>query len=57
MLLEHSNAREVTLDGDELTFSAAEDDVAAISRAIVGAGLGIRRSCPSNTASRPSSSS
>jgi len=46
MLLEHSNAREVTLDGDELTFSAAEDEVAAISRAIVGAGLGITALVP-----------
>jgi ABC-2 type transport system ATP-binding protein len=46
VLLEHSNAREVTLDGDELTFSAAEDEVAAISRAIVGAGLGFTALVP-----------
>ena len=45
-LLEHSDAREVSLDGDELTFSAAEDEVAAISRALVGAGLGITALVP-----------
>jgi ABC-2 type transport system ATP-binding protein len=45
-LLEHSAARDVTLAGDELTFSAAEDEVAAISRALVGAGLGITALVP-----------
>jgi ABC-2 type transport system ATP-binding protein len=45
-LLEHSAARDVTLDGDELTFSAGEDEVAAISRALVGAGLGITALVP-----------
>jgi ABC-2 type transport system ATP-binding protein len=45
-LLEHSDAREVTLDGDELTFSAGEDEVAAISRALVAAGLGITALVP-----------
>jgi ABC-2 type transport system ATP-binding protein len=45
-LLEHSAAHDVTLDGDELTFSAGEDEVAAISRALVGAGLGITALLP-----------
>src|SRR5690349_2065495 len=36
-LLEHSSAREVSLDSDGLSFSAAEDEVAAISRELVGA--------------------
>jgi ABC-2 type transport system ATP-binding protein len=45
-LLEHSPARDVTLDGEELTFSAGEDEVAAISRALVGAGLGITALVP-----------
>jgi len=45
-LLEHSAARDVTLDGEELTFSAGEDEVAAISRALVGAGLGITALVP-----------
>ena len=45
-LLEHSEARDVSLDGDALTFSAAEDDVAALSRALVGAGLGITALVP-----------
>jgi ABC-2 type transport system ATP-binding protein len=46
ILLEHSEAREISLEGDELTFSAAEDDVAALSRALVGAGLGITALVP-----------
>ncbi|HEY6836430.1 MAG TPA: ABC transporter ATP-binding protein [Gaiellaceae bacterium] len=45
-LLEHSAARDVSLDGDELTFSAGEDEVAAISRALVAAGLGITALVP-----------
>jgi ABC-2 type transport system ATP-binding protein len=45
-LLEHTAARDVSLDGDELTFSAGEDEVAAISRALVGAGLGITALVP-----------
>jgi ABC-2 type transport system ATP-binding protein len=45
-LLEHSHAREVTLDGDALTFTASEEEVAAISRALVGAGLGITALVP-----------
>jgi ABC-2 type transport system ATP-binding protein len=45
-LLEHTNAREVSIERDELTFSAAEDEVAAISRALVGAGLGITALVP-----------
>ena len=45
-LLEHSQAREVALDGEELTFTAGEDEVAAISRALVGAGLGITALVP-----------
>ena len=45
-LLEHTSARDVALDGGELTFSAAEDEVAAISRALVGAGLGITALVP-----------
>jgi len=45
-LLEHSEARDVSLAGDELTFSAGEDEVAAISRALVGAGLGITALVP-----------
>jgi ABC-2 type transport system ATP-binding protein len=45
-LLEHTNARELSHEGDELTFSAAEDEVAAISRALVGAGLGITALVP-----------
>jgi ABC-2 type transport system ATP-binding protein len=45
-LLEHSHAREVALDGDELTFTADEEEVAAISRALVEAGLGITALVP-----------
>jgi ABC-2 type transport system ATP-binding protein len=45
-LLEHTNAREVSIERGELTFSAAEDEVAAISRALVGAGLGITALVP-----------
>ena len=45
-LLEHSAARDVSLDGEELTFSAGEEEVAAISRALVGAGLGITALVP-----------
>jgi ABC-2 type transport system ATP-binding protein len=45
-LLEHTAARDVTLDGDELTFAADEEEVAAISRALVGAGLGITALIP-----------
>ena len=45
-LLEHSDARDVSPDGDELTFSAAEEEVAAISRTLVGAGLGITALVP-----------
>jgi ABC-2 type transport system ATP-binding protein len=45
-LLEHTAARDVSRDGDELTFSAGEDEVAAISRALVGAGLGITALVP-----------
>jgi ABC-2 type transport system ATP-binding protein len=45
-LLEHTSARDVSLDGDELTFSAAEDEVAGISRSLVGAGLGITALVP-----------
>jgi ABC-2 type transport system ATP-binding protein len=45
-LLEHSDARDVSSDGDELTFSAAEEEVAAISRMLVGAGLGITALVP-----------
>ena len=45
-LLEHTNAQEVSRDGDELTFSAAEEDVADISRTLVGAGLGITALVP-----------
>jgi len=45
-LLEHTNAREISRDGDELTFSAAEEDVADISRTLVGAGLGITALVP-----------
>ena len=45
-MLEHSEARDVSLDGDALTFSAAEGDVAALSRALVGAGLGITALVP-----------
>ena len=46
MLLEHSDARDLSSEGDELTFSAAQDEVAAISRALVGAGLGITALVP-----------
>jgi ABC-2 type transport system ATP-binding protein len=45
-LLEHSHAREVALEGDELTFTADEEEVAAISRALVEAGLGITALVP-----------
>jgi ABC-2 type transport system ATP-binding protein len=45
-LLEHTEALDVTLGGDELTFSAAEAEVASISRALVGAGLGITALVP-----------
>jgi hypothetical protein len=45
-LLEHSSARDVSLDGDDLTFSAAEEEVATISRMLVGAGLGITALVP-----------
>jgi hypothetical protein len=45
-LLEHTNAREISRDVDELTFSAAEEDVADISRTLVGAGLGITALVP-----------
>jgi ABC-2 type transport system ATP-binding protein len=45
-LLEHTAARDVSRDGDELTFSAGEEEVAAISRALVGAGLGITALVP-----------
>ena len=45
-LLEHSNAEDISVDGDELSFSASEDEVAAISRALVGAGLGLTALVP-----------
>ena len=46
VLLEHPEARDVVLGGDELTFSTAEADVAAISRDLFGAGLGITALVP-----------
>jgi len=46
ILLEHPEAREVILGGDELTFSATEEEAAQISRALVGAGLGITALVP-----------
>ncbi len=45
-LLGQTGARDVTLDGEELTFSADEDEVASISRILVGAGLGITALVP-----------
>jgi hypothetical protein len=36
----------VAVDVEELSFSASEDEVAAISRALVGAGLGITALVP-----------
>ena len=46
VLLGHPEARDVILGGDELTFSTAEADVAAISRDLFGAGLGITALVP-----------
>ena len=46
VLLEHAGASDVILGGDELTFSTAEAEVAEISRALVGAGLGITALVP-----------
>jgi ABC-2 type transport system ATP-binding protein len=46
VLLEHSEARDVILGGDELTFSASESEVASISRDLVGRGLGITALVP-----------
>jgi ABC-2 type transport system ATP-binding protein len=46
VLREHPEASDVILGGDELTFTAAEDEVAEISRALAGAGLGITALVP-----------
>ncbi|HXZ57901.1 MAG TPA: ABC transporter ATP-binding protein [Gaiellaceae bacterium] len=46
VLLEHSEAHDVILGGDELTFDASESEVAAISRDLVGHGLGITALVP-----------
>jgi ABC-2 type transport system ATP-binding protein len=46
VLLGHPEAADVILGGDELTFSTAEAEVAGISRALVGAGLGITALVP-----------
>jgi len=46
VLDEHTGARDVELAGDELTFSASEDEVATLSRALVEAGLGITALVP-----------
>jgi ABC-2 type transport system ATP-binding protein len=46
VLLEHPEAQDVLLGGDELAFSAAEAEVAEISRALVEAGLGITALVP-----------
>ena len=46
VLLEHPEAADVVLGGDELTFSTAEAEVAGLSRALVGAGLGITALVP-----------
>jgi len=43
---ERSEAADVILGGDELTFTTAEAEVAEISRALVGAGLGITALVP-----------
>ena len=41
VLLEHSQVQDVAVEGDALTFSAVEEQVAELSRALVRAGLGI----------------
>ena len=46
VLRERSEAADVILGGDELTFTTAEAEVAEISRALVGAGLGITALVP-----------
>jgi ABC-2 type transport system ATP-binding protein len=46
VLLEQSAVQEVAVNGDELTFRAAEEEVAQLSRAVVGAGLGITALVP-----------
>jgi ABC-2 type transport system ATP-binding protein len=46
VLLRHPETADVILGGDELTFSTAEAEVAEISRALVGAGLGITALVP-----------
>jgi ABC-2 type transport system ATP-binding protein len=56
-LLEHTAARDVSLDGDELTFSAGEDEVAATLAPSSAPASASRRSSPSSRALRASSSS